>query len=279
VKPSRFEYERPGDLAGVIALARREDIVVKILAGGQSLGPMLNLRLVQPDVLVDITGIPELKRVEESPDAIIVGACVTHADIEDGRVPDATGGALPEVARDIAYRAVRNRGTIGGSLSHADPAADWIPCLAAIDAEVLIHGPSGRRTIAIEEFMIGAFEVALEPGEILEAVRIPRLSRSACWGFCKISRKTGEMAQAIGAVLYDPERAVLRAVIGATETAPIVFSDATPLFNGDPGAGLAKAFNADAAARALDDAGMTDPVDRQLHLVALKRAVGRAAQA
>ena len=88
MKPSRFEYERPDALAGAIALTRREDVAVKILAGGQSLGPMLNLRLVQPDVLVDITGIPELKRVEEIADGIIVGACVTHAEIEDGRVPD-----------------------------------------------------------------------------------------------------------------------------------------------------------------------------------------------
>lgn len=279
MKPSAFEYERPGDLASVIALTRRTDIVVKILAGGQSLGPMLNLRLVQPDVLVDVTGIPELKRVEERSDDVIIGACVTHADIEDGRVPDATGGALPAVARDIAYRAVRNRGTIGGSLAHGDPAADWISCLAAIDAEILIHGPSGRRTIAIEEFMTGAFEVALETGEILEAVRIPRVSGSARWGFCKISRKTGEMAQAIGAVLHDPDRAVCRAVIGATETAPIVFSDAACLFGGNPRAGFAKAFDSGAAARALSDAGMTDALDRQLHLAALKRAVERAATA
>jgi carbon-monoxide dehydrogenase medium subunit len=278
VKPSPFEYERPGDLAGVIALARREDVVVKILAGGQSLGPMLNLRLVQADVLVDITAIPELKRVEESPDAIILGACITHADIEDGRVPDPTGGALPDVARAIAYRAVRNRGTIGGSLSHADPAADWIPCLTALDADVLLCGPSGRRTMAIEKFMTGAFEVALEPGEILEAVRIPRFSRDARWGFCKISRKTGEMAQAIGAVLHDPERAICRAVIGATESVPIVFADAAPLLGGNPRAGLAKGFDPGAAARALDDAGITDPLDRQLHLAALKRAIERAAK-
>jgi aerobic carbon-monoxide dehydrogenase medium subunit len=279
VKPSCFEYERPGDLAGLIALARREDLVVKILAGGQSLGPMLNLRLVQPDLLVDITGIPDLKRVEESADAIIVGACVTHADIEDGRVPDATGGALPGVARDIAYRAVRNRGTLGGSLAHADPAADWISCLAAMDAQALIRGPSGQRTVAIDRFMTGAFDVALDAGEILEAVRIPRLSGRARWGYCKISRKTGEMAQAIGAVLHDPERAVCRAAIGATESVPIVFSDAASLFGGNPHAGLAKAFDSGAAARALNAAGITDPVSHQLHLAALKRAIDRAARA
>jgi aerobic carbon-monoxide dehydrogenase medium subunit len=279
MKPAPFEYERPGDLAGLFALTRREDLVVKMLAGGQSLGPMLNLRLVQPDLLVDITAIPDLKRVEENSDDIVLGACVTHADIEDRRVPDGTGGALPRVARDIAYRAVRNRGTIGGSLAHADPAADWISCLAAIDAEVLIVGPSGRRAVAVGEFMTGVFQVALEPGEVIDAVRIPRLSRDARWGFHKIARKTGEMAHAIGAVLHDPARGTVRAVIGATESVPIVFADAAPLFGGKPEAGLANAYDASAAARALDDAGITDAVDRQLHLVALKRAINQAARA
>ena len=95
MKASAFEYERPGDLNGVIALTSRSDLTIKILAGGQSLGPMLNLRLAQPDVLIDITHIPELKRVEERAEAITLGACVTHADIEDGRIPDLTRGALP----------------------------------------------------------------------------------------------------------------------------------------------------------------------------------------
>ncbi|MEK7877489.1 MAG: FAD binding domain-containing protein [Pseudomonadota bacterium] len=279
MKPSRFEYERPADLAGAIALTRREDSNVKLLAGGQSLGPMLNLRLVQPELLVDITGIPELKLFEESADAIIVGACVTHADIEDGRVPDVTGGALHEVARGIAYRAVRNRGTLGGSLSHADPAADWVASLAALGAEVLLRGPAGQRSLAIADFVTGAFEVALARGEILEAVRIPRLSRSARWGYYKICRKPGELAQAIGAVLHDPERSVLRAVIGATESKPIVLSDAASLFVGKPHAGLGAAFDAGAAARVLSAAGMTDHYDTRIHVVALKRAIDRADRA
>lgn len=278
MKPSAFDYERPADVNGLIALTRREDLFVKVLAGGQSLGPMLNLRLIQPDLLVDITAILELKRVEETADAVVLGACVTHADIEDGRVPDVTGGALPHVASGIAYRAIRNRGTLGGSLAHGDPAADWMPCLAAVGAEVLIVGPSGQRTIAVDGLMTGVFEVALEPGELIEAVRIPRLSRDARWGFHKIARKTGEMAQAIGAVVHDPARGILRAVIGATETVPIVFLDAAALFGGNPETDLVGAYDAGAAARALDDAGITDPVNRQLHLVALKRAIEQAAQ-
>ena len=276
MKPSRFEYERPADLAGAIALNRREDLAVKILAGGQSLGPMLNLRLAQPDMLVDITGIPELKRVEVSYDAIIVGACVTHADFEDERVPDVTGGALPRVARGIAYRAVRTRGTIGGSLSHADPSADWSSSLAAIGAEVIIRGPAGQRRLAIEDFITGVFEVALEQGEILEAVRIPRLSRSARFGFYKICRKPGELAQAIGAILHDPERSVFRAVFGATRSTPIVVSNATSLFGGNSPAGGLGVFDSGAAASVLIAAGMADRFDNQIHVAALKRAIDRA---
>jgi carbon-monoxide dehydrogenase medium subunit len=276
VKASAFDYERPGDLNAVIALTAREDLAVKIIAGGQSLGPMLNLRLAQPDILVDITHIPELKRVEQSADAITLGACITHADIEDGRVPDATGGALAGVARDIAYRAVRNRGTLGGSLSHADPAADWVSALAAMDAEILIRGPTGQRTVAAATFMTGAFEAALGAGEVVDAVRVPRFSRSARWGYYKIARKTGEMAQAIGVFFHDPGRGVCRAVMGATESAPIVFENAAALFGGNAVAFAADRFDPDVAAQALAAAGITDAVDRKLHLTALRRAVERA---
>jgi carbon-monoxide dehydrogenase medium subunit len=272
MKPSRFDYERPADLASVIRLIQREDIVVKIIAGSQSLGPMLNLRLVQPDLLVDITGIPELKRVEVSDEAIVIGACVTHADIEDGRVPDVTGGALSKVARGIAYRAVRNRGTLGGSIVHADPSADWISSLAAIGAEVLIAGPSGQRRLPIDAFMTGVFEVDLAPGEMLEAVRIPRLSGSARWGYHKLCRKTGEFAHAIGAVLHDPERSVCRVVMGATESKPIVMSDARSLFPDG------RRLDVDAARKLLTGAGHADALDNQIHLAALKRAVERAEQ-
>ena len=276
MKPSRFEYERPSDLAGAIALNRREDLAVKILAGGQSLVPMLNFRLAQPDMLVDITRIPELKRIDMSDDAIIVGACITHADFEDGRVPDVTAGALAHVARGIAYRAVRTRGTIGGSLAHADPSADWSSSLAAIGAEVILRGPAGARRVAIERFITGVFEVALEPGEIVEAVRIPRLSRNARFGYYKICRKPGELAQAIGAILHDPERSVFRAVFGATGSTPIVIADAASLFGGNARVADPGAFDSGAAARVLSAAGMTDRFENQIHVAALKRAIDQA---
>jgi carbon-monoxide dehydrogenase medium subunit len=276
VKPVRFAYERPADITAAIGLAERSDLVVKFIAGGQSLGPMLNLRLAQPDMLVDLTGIAELKHVEETADSLSIGACVTHADLEDGRVPDVTGGVLRSVARGIAYRAVRNRGTIGGSIAHADPSADWISCLAVLGANVLVRGRSGRRAVPVEELMLGVFETSLLPGELIEAVAVPRLSAHARWGFYKACRKTGEFAHAIGAVLFDPARSVCRAVIGAIESRPLVFASARELFRGSPEAGLSATFDQQSARQALAAAGMIDAIGQQIHLVALRRAIEQA---
>jgi carbon-monoxide dehydrogenase medium subunit len=276
MKPVAFAYERPHDVGGALALADSGDVTVKFLAGGQSLGPMLNLRLAQPDLLIDLTGIAELKAVDAGADALELGACVTHADIEDGRVPDVTNGALAAVAHGIAYRAVRNRGTIGGSLAHADPAADWVTFLSAIGAEVVLRGRAGQRAVPVEEFMTGVFETVLAPDEIVAAVRIPRFSPDACWGYYKLCRKTGDFAHASAAVLYDPARLVYRATIGAIEARPIVFTNARELFGGKPGTNLASALVPIVAQRAMEDAGIKDPIELKMHGVALRRAVEQA---
>jgi carbon-monoxide dehydrogenase medium subunit len=274
VKPARFDYERPRELSAALELLAGENVTAKVLAGGQSLGPLLNLRLVQPDVVVDVTAIPDLIRVEESADHLVLGACITHADIEDGRVPDVTNGAMRGVAAGIAYRAVRNRGTIGGSLTSADPSADWVSALAALGAEVVLRGRSGTRTLAVEDYVIGALETSLAGGELLEAVRIPRLSQSARWAYVKKCRKTGEFAHAIGAILVDRDRGVSRAVIGAMQSRPIVLADAGELFGGTD----AKAFDGQIADRILLDAGVIDPLDRQIHVVTLRRAAAQVLQ-
>jgi carbon-monoxide dehydrogenase medium subunit len=276
VKPVRFDYARPADLAAAIALGGRDDAMVKFIAGGQSLGPMLNLRLVQPDLLVDITAIAELKRVEQAADKLILGSCVTHADIEDGRVPDVTGGAMRSVAAGIAYRAVRNRGTLGGSLVHADPSADWISALATLGAQAIVRGARQERRIAVESLITGVFECSLAGGELLTGVEIPRLSPTARWGYYKQCRKTGELAHAIGAYLHDPDRSICRAVIGATGSRPIVFTDATALFGGGAPSG---AIDRGAVERAMTAHGMTDPIDQQIHFACLRRAVAQAHRA
>ncbi len=253
MKPAEFDYERPSRLEDAVALLSGPN--ARVLAGGQSLGPMLNLRLAQPSLLVDIAAIEELRTAEKDGAALTLGACVTLAEIEDGSVPDVTNGALASVAGGIAYRAVRNRGTMGGSLAHADPAADWLTCLSALGAEAVIADGSGERRVLVSTFMLGAFETALQAGELLSAVSVPALSESAKWGYYKFCRKAGDFAEAIGAVLHD--HGATRTVLGATSGPPIVI-------DGD--------YDDDAVRAAIDEAGDMDAYDRQVHFVAAKRA-------
>ena len=277
MKAAAFAYERPSDLNAALSLLAKTNGTAKIMAGGQSLGPMLNLRLVEPDLIVDITGLSELKQAERSGDELVIGACITHGDIEDDRIPDVTRGAMQRVAGAIAYRAVRNRGTIGGSLSHADPAADWVSALAALRTKVRLRNIAGVRDLAVEEFVTGALESALLPGEIVEAVHVPVMAPSAHWGYVKACRKPGEFAHAIAAVLIDPEAATARAVIGALDAAPIVLGDAAALFGGRVTGDFKAQFDARIADAILIKAGMANKADRHIHVTVLRRAINEAA--
>jgi aerobic carbon-monoxide dehydrogenase medium subunit len=218
MKAARFDYIRPGDVADALAaLAEAEG--AKLLAGGQSLGPMLNLRLARPSLLVDISRLEVLQQIEDTGRAWRIGAGVTHARLEDlrGRLPG--GQMLCEVAAAIAYRSVRNRGTIGGSLAHADPAADWPLALAALGASVNIRGPMPR-SILVERFITGAFTTALGANEIIETIDVPKLSPAGRYGFYKFCRKTGEFAEVSAAAVFDPESGVARVFLGALRGVP-----------------------------------------------------------
>jgi carbon-monoxide dehydrogenase medium subunit len=250
MKPHIFDYARPKDVPEAIKLLEQGG---KAAAGTQSLGPMLNLRVVQPPVLVDIRHIEELKAVKDDVQHVTLGACVTHAMVEDGKVPDPTGGFMREVASNIAYRAVRNRGTVGGSLVHADPAADWPSALLLLGATALIAGPNGRREVPMEKFQKGLYETDLADDELLVALRIPKRSRAARYGYWKFCRKAGEFPQAIGGALTDPERGETRAVVGATSGSPRLFGTLDPNLSG-----IGK-----------------DAYAQQLHAVALKRAIAK----
>jgi carbon-monoxide dehydrogenase medium subunit len=270
MKAAKFDYARPAGCAEAALLLWQSEGMGKVLGGGQSLGPMMNLRLAQPDLLVDVRGIAILRACDAQPDAVTLGAAVTHADIEDGRVPDPTRGLMPYVAAGIAYRAVRNRGTLGGSLAHADPAADWVNLMALLDARFLLQGPHGQRTVAAADWMVGAFTTALAEDEVLAAVRIATLSPSARWSYYKFSRKTGEFAEAIGAFVDDPALGVRRGLIGATDSAPHVIADASPLLNG---------WDASFAALQLQAAGLQpDSYEYRVHEDALRRAAERISQ-
>lgn len=269
MKPVAFDYARPQTVEEAVSLlGDRPD--GKILAGGQTLGPMLNLRLAQPALLIDITRIAELASVEETADSVTLGATVTHAAIEDRRIAaDPAHGFLAHVAKGIAYRAVRTRGTVGGSLAHADPAADWLSCFTALAADLLIAGPGGRRRAALATFMRGALDTDLGSDEIVVGIQIPKLSRHARCGYHKICRKTGEFAEAIGVAVHDPERSILRLVAGSTQGRPIVIDGhSIGLSSLNPGAPETSVVS-----DRLREAGIDDPYELSIHVAALRRAM------
>jgi carbon-monoxide dehydrogenase medium subunit len=265
LKPAKFDYEKPRTLADAVKLLAAARGEAKPIAGGQSLGPMLNFRLAQPALLVDVRGLPELAAVSQAADSVTLGGATTHAAIEDGRVPDPTNGLLRTVARGIAYRAVRNRGTLGGSLAHADPAADWLSVMTLLDAEIVARGANGERRVRAPALANGPLSTVLGPDEIITGVRLPKLSAQARWSYYKVNRKPGEFAEAIAAFVVDPARGLARGVIGAAQGAPVPIDDARPFTQG--------AFDSAAAARALAAAGFdAGTYEFQVHLVALRRA-------
>ncbi len=222
MKAVAFDYARAEDSGAAVKLLAEANGHARPIAGGQSLGPMLNLRLTQPSLLVDVRACADLKGTLDEGDAIVYGAGITHAELEDGAVPDATGGWLQHAARRIAYRSVRNVGTVGGSLAHADPAADWLTVMLAFDAEIIARGPDGLRAVALQDFVTGPFSHVLADNELIVAVRIGKRDSSARVGYRKLSVKVGEFARALSVVVDDPARGTRRAVVGAIERVPLV---------------------------------------------------------
>ncbi|HUH88215.1 MAG TPA: FAD binding domain-containing protein [Pusillimonas sp.] len=220
MKAAKFDYKRASSVTDALGLLGDDSVVVKAMGGSQSLGPMLNLRLARPAKVVDVSGLEELRTVTEAAGRIRVGASVTHAEIEDGVFPLLAGHMMQGVAERIAYRAVRNRGTVGGSLAHADPAADWVLAAAALGATVEIVGPNGTRMVDMPEFMIGAYTTELGADELIAALHVPKKNPGARWGYYKFCKKTGEFAEASCAAFFDPSAQVARIAVGALDGAP-----------------------------------------------------------
>ena len=269
MKPAAFTYTRAASVAQAVDLLATEPDA-RLLAGGQSLGPMLNLRLARPTRLIDIKRTSELRALEADSRQLRLGACWTHAEIEDGTIEDPTNGLLPHVARGIAYRAVRNRGTVGGSLAHADPAADWLATMAVLGAAIIVQGSGGARCCAATAFVQGPFATALGPAELIVAVEVPRLSPGARWGYHKVCRKTGEFARAIGAAVLDDRNGIARVVCGATDGAPIELPR-TAARLAEAGAVAATEIVAD------EMAALRGASSWQVHAVAVRRALAQLA--
>ena len=195
MKPAPFRYARAGSLAEAVTLLAEAPGDTKLLAGGQSLVPMLNMRLVRPAVLVDVNGLRELTGITPTPEGgLRIGALTRHAELTASPAVIERAPLLAEAARHVGHAAIRNQGTLGGSLAHADPAAELPAALLALDARVHVTGPRGEREVAADAFFLGLLTTALEADEILTAIEVP--AQPPGWGFVEIARRPGDFALA-----------------------------------------------------------------------------------
>jgi aerobic carbon-monoxide dehydrogenase medium subunit len=194
MKPAAFAYAKAFSLDHAIELLGRDGGEARVLAGGQSLIATLNMRLSSPDLLVDINAIPGLDGIAVKDGTLEIGALVRHAQAERSDLFAEYAPLMALALPHIGHFAIRNRGTIGGSIAFADPAAELPACHVALEGEVSIAGPGGPRSIAAEQFFRGLFETALSPRDVLTAIRVPLAKRDSRFGFAEFSRRHGDYA-------------------------------------------------------------------------------------
>ena len=197
MKPAPFAFYRTASADEALALLAQHGDDAKPLAGGQSLIPAMNFRLALPTVLVDLNGATELAGIEVQPTgAMRIGAMTRHRAVERSETIAAHAPLLSDAMPWVAHAAIRTRGTVGGSVAHADPAAELPAVFAALDARYLVHSSGSSRWIAADAFATGLFATALEPGELLTAVEIPPMARRTGWAFVEMARRHGDFALA-----------------------------------------------------------------------------------
>ncbi|MGH6771571.1 MAG: FAD binding domain-containing protein [Xanthobacteraceae bacterium] len=202
-----LEYACPTSLSEAVALLATHDGDAKAIAGGQSLMPMLAFRLTAPKLLVDLRKLPELRDIRISADGVRLGAMVRWRDILDDKRLATAHPLLQATIHHVAHYQIRNRGTVGGSIAHADPAAEMPGIVVACDAEIAVTGKSGPRTIAANDFFLGIMTTALEPDEIITEIRLPAWPTKRRWGFQEFARRRGDFAMAAAALFYDQDAA------------------------------------------------------------------------
>jgi carbon-monoxide dehydrogenase medium subunit len=289
VKPAAFAYHRVADVGEAIERLAEAGGAAKAIAGGQSLVAMMNLRLVRPDALVDVSRLDALRFVRRDGDALTIGALARHWDLEslDDAALLAGYEALPEAARLVGHYPIRRRGTFGGSIAHADPASEWCMAALALDAIVVAAGPKGRREIPIGEFFHGFFATALADDELLVEVRLPRPRHAAA--IEEFARRHGDFAVVAAMVAFDVTGGVCtqgRVVLGGVDATPVRVTEAEALLDGAAPGPAAFDAVADAAAAAIDppadghaSADDRRAIARTMVVRALSRAHARAADA
>jgi CO/xanthine dehydrogenase FAD-binding subunit len=290
MKPPAFDYVRPRSLDEAVETLARHRHDAKILAGGQSLVPLLNFRMLRPALLIDINRLPELDTVTEQEDGSIrIGALTRHFALETSRPIARRLPILPCAMTHVAHLAIRNRGTIGGSLSHADPAAE-LPMLALLlDAEISMRRAGGTRVVAAGDFFVGALVTALEDDEIVTEIAFPSISPAAGWGFEEFAQRSGDFAIcAVGAVIdiRDGRIAEARIALMGVDATPVRARQAEQILADQrPDRALIKAAAASARAAVNPSTDLRASADYRRHLVealgeqvlctACRRAEGR----
>ena len=210
MKPPSFHYERPSTVAGALDLLSRHGDDAKVLAGGQSLVPMMSFRLAQPEILVDVNRLDDLSGLAVEDGELRIGTLVRHAVLARRVVDDPLGALLASAARHVGHLPIRERGTFGGSLAHADPAAEWCLLAVTLSARMVLESVRGERVVGADDFLTSTFVTALEPDELLREVRLPLLGSAARVGFQEFSRRDGDFAMAAVAVVLTMDGTTVR---------------------------------------------------------------------
>lgn len=284
MKPAPLDYEAPTQIGEAVALLADPDRYAVVLAGGQSLMPMLNLRLAHPDLLVDLRRIEGIDGIELRGDRIVIGAMATKRAVEQSTLVRDRQPLLHAATKFVGHPQIRNRGTVGGSMAHADPAAEYPAAAVICDAEMRVIGPDGERTIAAVDFFEGYLSTALEPGEILVEVSVPVLPEGTGWSFDELSRRHGDFAMVGAAVTIGLDGASrcrdARVVVFAIGSTPVRAHAAEEVLDGgEPGPDLfarAAAAMADALEEPMSDVHASSEYRRHLAGVLVERGLAEA---
>jgi carbon-monoxide dehydrogenase medium subunit len=284
MKPAAFRYHAPTTVEQ--AIATLAEVAVedgRVLAGGQSLVPIMAFRLARPAHLVDINGIASLATLAVAEGKLAIGACVRHAAFYSPVTEGPLGKLLAAVVRHIAHHPIRTRGTFCGSIAHADPASEWCTVAATLDAEMILRSARGTRIVAAKDFFAGIMTTAREDDELLTEVRLPLLPPDTRFGFCEFSRRAGDFALGMALVTYRVEEGAIvepRIGAGGAEARPRRIAEAEAALAGRTPEAEVFAAAADAAAAAiepLEDFNTSAGYRRDLLRVMTRRALERAA--
>jgi carbon-monoxide dehydrogenase medium subunit len=207
MKLPQFEYAGPTSVAEAVALLAAGNGMARPISGGQSLIPLLAFRLTSPSLLVDLRGVAELEGIRIDANGVRLGARVRWCDILSNTDVKAAQPLLAEAISHVAHYQIRNRGTVGGSLAHADPAAEMVGIAVTCDAAITLVGPSGARVVAAADFVLGSLSTALQPDELITEIQLPKWAAGRRWGFQELARRRGDFALAGVAVFYDEDGA------------------------------------------------------------------------